>query len=331
MIKVYPDIVLKAKANNLQPNGFRLWFIAKAFCGGRGGAIPVKDFRKHLMTAQGVKRATLSRWIRAAKALELISTVKTKKGDYFELASWTKGAAIAGCERLDNPKFIALEVLLSHSWLSYVNASYQVRFGDKPVSRETIKALTGVPIRTQQYRDKRASVRQVENVTVLGKHQELAESNPEFLSEKYDIEEIRTSKKTGRQYMPGVFINRATGELCQQLPNSRELPSCITQARRGRTSKVNKELKALSIRGAVAEKEPVIPSVSISAKQAQQQAAIRYSNSPKETKRITRKYRDLDSPKRPGRLVIYERWRALPGKVQGWLTIEPFKEAFNVA
>lgn len=331
MIKVYPDIVLKARENDLQPNGFRLWFIAKAFCGGRGGAIPVKAFRKHLLKDYEVKRATLTRWIRAAQDLKLITAIKSKKGDYYELASWVSGAVIAGCERLDNPSFITLEKLIHHSWISFINAAYQVRFGDKPVSRETIKKLTGVPIRTQQYRDKRAQVEQIQNVSVLGNLEHLAKNNPEFVSEKYDIEEIRTSKKTGRQYMPGLFINRTTGELCQQLPNSRKLPNCIMQARQGRTSKVNKALKALSSRGAVANKEPVEQSKAITAKQAEQQAAIRYSNSPKDTKRITKRYRDLDDPKRPGHLIIYERWRSLPGSVQGWLTIEPFREAFNVA
>lgn len=284
-MKLYPEIPLIAKQNNLPVSGFKVWFIAKHYCGGRRGVIPDQNFRKYLK-GLGVVRATYSRWIRAAIDLGLFEVVqgKRKKGKYYRLVSWQQGAYNAGCERLARAAEVDIVEFVGRSWLSLCQAAFLQQFGNKPVSRETVTALTGTPRRTQQYREKRARVQQVENVAIYGKAEDIAIKTPERMENLFDG--------------PGVFINKA-GDLCRRLPNSKELPDSITVAKKGRTKKVNKALRALFVRGAEAPKTPVL---------------LRYSENPKQSKQLQRKLRK-DSVQ--GHVTIYERFE--PGK---WLIVE---------
>lgn len=288
-MKLYPEIILSAKQNGQPINGYRVWFIAKDYCKGRRGSVPVKVFRAHLK-GLGLARATYSRWIAEALETGLIRRYQSKrKGlDYYSLAGWYAGAALAGCSRLHNtPAAMDLNDFAGQSWISLTWAAYELRFNGKPISRTTLKALTGVPYRTQQYREKKAKVKQINNYGIYGDYGELAQKNPDFIIGIYE--------------QPGVFINEFTGELCQQLPNSRAIPEGIQPAKRGRTRKVNKLLSALFNRDAEAKKQPFMK---------------RYSNSHKETRSIKAKLKKRDDL--PGMVTIYERWKALPGGAQGW-------------
>lgn len=234
-MKLYPEIILSAKDNGLQANAFRLWFIAKDYCQGRRGAIPVKALRAHLK-ALGVSRATYSRWVGAALECGLMERVKSERlgFDLYSLAGWATGAALAGCERLGKPANVELMSFAGRSWISYSWAAFLTRFENKPVSRETLNTLANVPVRTQQYREKRAKVEQKTNIAVWGKYQEIAQKSPEFL-----ISYCET---------PGLFIEKLSGDLCQQLPNSRAIPEGISLANKGSTRKVNGALSMVKQR-----------------------------------------------------------------------------------
>ncbi len=285
-MKLYPEIILSAKDNGLQANAFRLWFIAKDYCQGRRGAIPVKALRNHLK-ALGISRATYSRWISAALEYGLIERVKSERlgFDLYSLAGWARGAALAGCERLGKPANVELMSFAGRSWISYSWAAFLTRFEEKPVSRDTLNTLAAVPIRTQQYREKRAKIKQKTNIAVWGNYQEISQKNPEFL-----ISYCET---------PGLFIDKLSGDLCQQLPNSRTIPEGISPANKGSTRKVNGALKALLNREAEARQCP----------------PLRYSNSAKETKRIERSIRQRGDITNP--VTIYERGRVRKG-IQKW-------------
>lgn len=286
-MKLYPEIIFSAKQAGLPLSGFRLWFVAKDYCGGRRGTIPVKEFRRYLKSL-GLARSTYTRWIREALELGLLTRIRSKrKGlDYYSLAGWFKGATLAGCKRLNGPVAIELNAFLGRSWISLTWAGYESQFKGKPISRETLTALTGAPKSTQIYREKRAGVIQKNNIAIWGEYQELAQKSPDLVISLYET--------------PGVFISEKTGELCQRLPNSREIPGEVRPAKKGRTNKINK-LLALFESGAEAKKQALLK---------------RYSESPKETKRIKRNLRKRPDFKAPG--AIYERWKALPGGVQGW-------------
>lgn len=285
-MKLYPEIILSAKDNGLQANAFRLWFIAKDYCQGRRGAIPVKALRAHLK-ALGISRATYSRWISAALECGLMERVRSERlgFDLYSLAGWARGAALAGCEHLGKPANVDLVSFAGRSWISYTWAAFLTRFENKPVSRETLNTLANVPVRTQQYREKRANVEQKTNIAVWGKYQEIAHKDPEFL-----ISYCET---------PGLFIEKLSGDLCQQLPNSRAIPEGISPANKGSTRKVNGALKALLNREAEAKKRP----------------PLRYSNSAKDTKRIERSLRARGETS--GLFTIYERGRVRKG-IQKW-------------
>lgn len=287
-MRVYPEIILSAKQHDLPVQGFRVWLIAKDYCKDRRGSVPVKAFRAYLKSLF-VSRSTYSRWIAEALELGLLTRYKSeRKGkDYYLIAGLADIAAFAGCSHLSAPVLVNTRDFVGRSWISLIQAAYELQFNDKPISRTALKALSGVPERTQQYREKKAKVKQIENYGIYGDYKELSEKNPDFIISSYGT--------------PGMFVNESTGELCQQLPNSRVIPETIQPAKRGRTRKINKLLIALFNSDAEANKQPFIK---------------RYSNSPKETKHIKAKLRKRDDL--PVVVTIYERWKVLPGGAQGW-------------
>lgn len=291
-MKLYPEIILIASQNEEPVQGFRVCLIGKDFCGDRRGTVPVKVFRAYLK-GLGISRATYSRWIK--KALELGVMTRIRSGrtglDYFAFVSYARMAAIAGCKKLSAPVQIELDAFLERSWMSTVLAAYELRFNGKPVSRETLTALTGVSKSTQIYREKRAGVVQKRNVAIWGEYQELAQKNPDFVIGSFD--------------KPGMYISKETGELCQQLPNSREIPpEAVRPAKKGSTNRSNNKLLALLPCGDEAKKQPFVK---------------RYSESPDETKRIKRNLRKFSNFQAPA--AIYERWKCWKtqsDEVQGW-------------
>lgn len=290
-MKLYPEIILSAKQNELPVNGIRVSLVARDYCGDRRGSVPVKAFRRHLKSL-GVSRSTYSRWIKEALEIGLLTRYQSeRKGkDYYLIAGLADIAAFAGCSHLSAPVLVNINDFVGRSWMSLTWAAYERRFNNKPISRVALESLTGVPERTQQYREKRAGVKQIENYGIYGDHKELSEKNPELVVGLYD--------------QPGVFVNNNTGELCQQLPNSRGIPESIQPAQRGRIRKVNELLSALLSRDAEAKKQLV---------------TRRYSESPKQTRYIKSKLRKVDGL--PVMVTIYERWKALPGGAQGWAVV----------
>ena len=287
-MKLYPEIILSAKQNEMPVNGFRVCLIARDYVGGRRGSVPAKVFKAYLK-GLGVSRATYSRWIAEALELGLMTRYQSKRkgADYYLIAGLYTISAIAGCKRLGTPALVNAKDFAGRSFMSLTQAAHQVQFKGKPISRKTLTALTGVPERTQQYREKRAGVKQVSNYGIYGDHKELSEKNPDLVVGLYD--------------QPGVFVNGNTGELCVQLPNSRVVPESIQPANRGRVRQTNKLLSALFNRDTEAIKQPV---------------TRRYSENQKQTAHIKSKLRKADGL--PVTVTIYERWKALPGGAVGW-------------
>ena len=258
-MRIYPDIIFSAEKNRISVSAFRVWFLAKAFC--RAGAtVPVGLFKAWL-AGLGVKKSTYYRWIAEALDLGLLQIIKSENTglSYYKLASWFDGARIAGCKSLANPIEMPVESLLITSWRAEVWAGRLLQVRDrttvtakisrdhngeaqlekkikraKPISRRTLEKVTGVKRRTQQNREKKAKVRQQQHVL------------------------IHEGKRGGFQpygsidEQPGLMVTSG-GVAVEQLPNSREIPDHFQKSSRSRTRKVNKSLKALCERGAIAK------------------------------------------------------------------------------
>lgn len=274
-MKLYPEIIVLADVTEQSISGYRIWFIAKDFCGGRANTVPVKAFRAYLR-ALGVSRASYNRWIKNALNTGLFKLIESKrKVSYYELASWQRGAYLAGCERLSKPVIVNRDDFLGRKWKSYVWGAYLSMFGDKPIARETIEKITTVPERTQRYRERSGRVKQVENVAIHGN----VLDNPDLVERLYNGYEF------------GYYIDDEHN-LCQRLPNSKVAPDGVKSAKLGRTKKVNKALSSLLLNDAV---EPKV------------ETNRRYSDNFKQTRRIIRSLKRRDDIR--GEVTIYERVR----------------------
>lgn len=219
-MKIYPEIILKAMSNNKPVGGVRLWVLAKHYDNGNG-FIPAKDFKHYLKRTLGIKRACYDHWIRQAEGLGLISY----EGGVYRLISLSKAAAIIGLTHLAPPVEMSVRRFATDGWASWVWAAYLKRHEGKPISRATLRSLTGVPERTQRDYERIARVKNKGNFANLG--------NPA----KDPQNAIAIDRQRG--------IYGKAGQIRQRLPNSRTTPEEIKKAKRGRTSKANQELSAL--------------------------------------------------------------------------------------
>jgi len=224
VIKIYPEIILKAINSNKPTGAFRVWFIAKGFDRGGSGFIPGKAFR-HYLRELGVARGTYTRWIAQAVDLGLIERTRTVQGgQVYALVSLDHGAMVAGVTKLLQPVRVPLERFTKKGWLSWVWACYLKRFEGKLISRATLKELTGVPERTQQGYERQARVTNKAHFANYGDPSMDPENAPAIDGE--------------RGYYGKAGMTR------KRLPNSRTVQG-VLMGNKGRTKKANQNLAAL--------------------------------------------------------------------------------------
>jgi len=275
-VRLYPDILFTADKNKQNLGAYRIWFIAKDFCNGRANSVPVEAFRSYLRDLD-VSRASYSRWIDSALKTGLFKLIQSKrKVYYYELASWQTGAYLAGCAKVSKPVEVDLKQFLGRKWKSYAWSALMSKYSDKPMARKTLETLTAVPERTQRYRDKSGRVKRDKNIALHGN----VIDNPDLVQRAY----------SGYEY--GFYVDDKAN-LYQRLPDAIVAPESVKSLGLGRTKKVNKALSSLFLRDAV-ELEVAINR--------------RYSDSPKETKRIIRGLRKRSNL--IGEVMIYERVKA---------------------
>jgi hypothetical protein len=215
MIKLYPEIIFKAKARNKPLSAFRVWFLAKHFDRG-SGFIPKKDF-KIFLKSNSIKQSTAYRWLDQAENLGLL----VSSGKYYRVVSWEKAAQKVGVTRVMRFTKVPLERFVRANWEAWVYASYLKHFEGKPISRQTIETQTGIPQRTQYEYEIKANVKKFANYADVCDPVE----NPELA-----IDVIGS---------PGCYA--AKGRIRKRLPNSYEA-SDVQIGNKGRTKQVNEAL-----------------------------------------------------------------------------------------
>jgi len=266
LVTIRPDIIIKAKQAGLPVRAFWLWNYAKHICKA-GGTIPEQALKDSLK-AIGISKSSRCDWLNSAVKIGLFTLVVSNRTGliYYELASWAKGAIIAGFtykDRLSAPVTVEFEKFISSSWVAELWAGYllQLRGRDqtlikitrdkrrpdggaiakvierkaKPISRKTLTELTGVSRRAQQYREKKAEVQQVENYLI-------GRSGVGYQPYGHDKE------NPGHHAHGGVELLR--------LPNSKAIPQHLQGSyNKSRTRKINKAIKALCKSDAIAERD----------------------------------------------------------------------------
>lgn len=179
---------------------------------------------------------------------------------------------MAGCKKLDNPVKIEVVKFIGAGWASFVWAGF-LKNHEGIIARATLQELSGgVPERTQRYRERRAGVENQANYASFGK----VKDNPEQAISVYGE--------------PGYY--QQAGEIRRRLPNSRTIPGCVQQAKKGRLKKINQALAELFSSDATSSNLPIYRL---------------YSDSAKQTKRIKQRDKKSNDLGRPER--IYERMR----------------------
>lgn len=263
-MKLYPSILVQAEVNRQPLGGYRVWFLAKHWHTA-SGYVPSKEFKAYLK-GLGLAKSSYSRWIKEAYDLGLFQ----QAGKLINLASWPKASKLAGCKKLDNPVDVELGKFIGAGWLAFVWACF-VKNHEGITARATLGQLSGgVPERTQRDRERKAGVQNHANYASFGK----VKDNPERAIQFY-----------GEQ---GYY--QQAGDIRRRLPNSRTVPECIQQAKKGRKKKVNKALAELFISDATSSNSKVYRL---------------YSDNYKQTKRIRQQDKKQDDLSRPA--YIYER------------------------
>jgi len=266
VIKIFPEIILKASNNNKPVGAFRFWCLAKDYDCGGSGYIPAKDFRNHLIKELNIPRSTVYRWIDQALDLGLTE----RKGEVYRLAAWDVGAKIAGVTELMPPVHMPLKVFVKKGWTAGVWAAFLLHFkGKGPKSRAFFESRTGVPFRTQWEYEKQAGVKKQANYANLGD----PSKDPQH-----------AAAIDGQRGIYGY-----QGQTRRRLPNSIiGIPEGYTLANKGNTGKRNRKLRELQIEGSIPEF-----------------TGRQYCQNDKEVKQAIRQDKDQDAKNRTGFIYRY--------------------------
>ena len=230
-IKIYPDILLTA-ARGKNGGAVRLFFLAKHFNTGGCGVIPSKALRQYVINDLKVKRGTYDIWLARALHIGIIQT----QGTNLKLAGYAAAGVIVGCDRIGRGEYMPLEKFIKKGWLGYVWAAWikSNKLEDRPISRRTMRELSGIPERTQRFYDKQAGIKKqshyAKDTTRPG-----SKGMVEYINE-HERDKIRSK----------AFLNN--GEIAWRLPNSYKTKH-IEEAPKGRLGRINNQLKDLSNNG----------------------------------------------------------------------------------
>lgn len=237
-MKLYPEIVL-ACSNNKETarmvGGVKLYFIAKHYDrpkddnrGGGSGLIHEQGYKDYLKRYLGVSRATYYRWKKQAKQLGLF----VDYGGILQLVSWDKAAIACGCERVIKPVDVSIREFVDNEGLSEVWAGYIKRWEPKPASdkapkqkarpitKTTLRTLSGIPESTQFYYESKAGVKRTPNIARIVCRPENAPAAQEN----------------------GYYAQN--GSHWKRMGSTHYAPNRIKWNQPGRTSKVNRAIRA---------------------------------------------------------------------------------------
>lgn len=219
-MKIIPELIFKASANNKPVNAYRVYFIAKDYDRGNG-FIPAKAFRRY-MASLGIARPTLYRWLSQAFELGLMDY----QGGVYSLVSWERAAALAGVEKIQRAVNIDLNRFIAKGWLAVVWGAFRKHFEGRLIARSSLERLTGVPARTQREYESKIEVKKKANIANFG--------------------------DPSRDPENALFIDHKRGVYGKAGMTRGRLPDKVTVieenielANKGRTKKANRALRAL--------------------------------------------------------------------------------------
>ena len=262
IIAVVSEIFKSAHQAGLPDRAFWVWQYLKHVARQSRGYISEQAL-KEALKGLNISKTSLYAWLNSAVRIGLLTPELGRTGViYYRIASWAEGAVIAGCKRAGKTTTMPLDKYLSKNWKSHMDAAYELQLrgrdekliipkrdkvtGEatvkvierkaKPISRKTLTELTGISRSTQQRREKKAGVKQVENYLII------QQSGVGYQPYGHDKEQ------------PGHHA--WWGEERLRLPNSKAIPDDIKISySSSRTRKINRALKVLRNSDATAQSE----------------------------------------------------------------------------
>jgi len=232
IMKAWPDILLAGAGTNAG-GAARLWHLAKSI--NRGcGVIPAKALRKYI-SFLGIKQPRYNRWLDHAFQLGLLE----KNDRNIKIASIAKTAHILGVDHLSGAVQLKPVMLVKKGWTSWAWAGWlKIRnFTDRPISRATLRKLSGICERHQLELEKKSRV---------------------FNRHNYAIDYNRGADQLAgiRDYeRQDAFVYQ--GHIAWRLPNSKEIKN-IQVSKKGATRRNNNQLAALKGRAIKTQRDPFI-------------------------------------------------------------------------
>jgi len=224
VLKIYPEIILSAIRTKKPVGGVRLYCLFKAANTSGNGNMRAVTFKDYCRKS-GVKKSRYNRWLRYALNMGILS----RTGETLSAISWGKAAVRCGIQK---PLQIACDMpaerIVEARWAAWVWAAYLLLHKDRPISRNALEELTGVPDSTQRRYEVQAGVVNQANYADYG----FPDQDPD-----------NAIAEEGN----GYFWYH--GRMKKRLPNTRIVKG-VFRCSRGRMKKYNRAiLQALSLWG----------------------------------------------------------------------------------
>ena len=191
-IKIFPDMLMAAKKMQLG-GAFRLWFLAKHFNLTGSGVINSNDFRAYSIDEVGITRSSYYGWFSTCNSQDLIMVAKKNR---LKLLGFRDAAILVNCLRIGRPVYLDVKRLFNKGWQSWVWGGYIKSAGleNKMISRRTLRAISGIPERTQRRYSKNSFIASEANYAMF----ENLPGNSEIIS---GINEFERSKIKSKAFL----------------------------------------------------------------------------------------------------------------------------------
>jgi hypothetical protein len=229
-IETWPVLGLAAAANR-GGGAWRLWTLARSLDKTGRGAILRVDLERAMRDA-GKPAGTFRRWLADAKTFGVMTETMRADGHMIlYLAGAIRAAQAFGCPHVGTRKAqVPVMSLLTRKWRSHVWAGYIATLKERPVSRATMRKLTGIPERSQQAFERTAGVLPTANWA----HDEVRATGNHLAG-------VREFER------PAAFLwfdhQKQMPVLVWRLPDNRHSPAEYSSAAKGRSRKINKGLR----------------------------------------------------------------------------------------
>jgi len=236
-VSLYPVMAARAarRASSVG-GGYRLYLLAKALDRQGLGAVPLAELREYARSL-GLSAAQFRRWISEARNNDLLSDYETSAGVWMVIIrSAAKAAYALGCKDVGACK-VSMKAtdLMGAGWKGRIQAGFIAATRGRPMTRLTMRELTGVPQRTQRYREMQAGVTRTANYC-----------ESDFSA--YSIDFLDSATESFSKTFPhkGVFIT-SDHKIAWRLPDIRTTDRA-ERIGRGRARKANATLHRMQHR-----------------------------------------------------------------------------------